>query len=89
MAIALGQQAFSAFSPEIALNLIHYHINTISYQYMYTISYQYMYTISYQYMYTISYQYRVFRETYQAKCCHLVFCTIYIYSEVRTYKHFL
>ena len=81
MAIALGQQAFSAFSPEIALNLIHYHINTISYQYMYT--------ISYQYMYTISYQYRVFRETYQAKCCHLVFCTIYIYSEVRTYKHFL
>ena len=38
----------------------------------------YMYTITYQYMFTLSYQYRVFRKTYQTKCCELLFYSIYI-----------
>ena len=48
----------------------------------------YTYTITYQYMFTISYKYRVFRETCQTKCCHLLFYSIYILRYIYIYARF-
>ena len=54
--------------------------------------YLYLYSVHvhsniYQYMFTILYQYRIFRQTYQAKCRHLLFYIIY--SEVTVFGRIL